>query len=182
MKGLVFTALSDLVIDNYGLGVWNDLIKESNLPSGGVYTAAGTYDFVELATLVQNLATKIGQPITTLLEGFGVYMFPILAKNYSFFLAEDQTLKEFLKTIDSVIHIEVKKLNPEATLPAITFEDPNDKQLILFYRSPRKLCPLAIGLIKGAAKHFNSEITIQETACMHKGSDHCRLEVTFESG
>lgn len=96
------------------------------------------------------------------------------------FFKKDMTLKEFLKSIDGTIHVEVEKLYPDETLPTISYEEPAAKQLVMLYRSHRRLCHFAIGLIQGAAQHFKKRITIKQTHCMLKKDDHCRLEITFE--
>lgn len=90
------------------------------------------------------------------------------------------TLKEFLKSIDGTIHVEVEKLYPDETLPTISYEEPAANQLVMVYRSHRRLCHFAMGLIQGAAQHFKKKITIKQTHCMLKKDDHCRLEITFE--
>lgn len=179
MKGVIFTSLSDLVIEKFGLGLWDEVIRETNLPSKGSYTATGTYEFEELAALVQKLSEKVKIPIPILLESYGQYVFPVFAKKYSVFLQNQVSLKEFIKEIDKVIHVEVKKLYPDASLPKLWCEDLNEDSLVLFYRSPRQLCSLAIGLLKGAGAHFNTSVQVRETECMHKGNDHCRLEIYF---
>ena len=47
------------------------------------------------------------------------------------------------------------------------------------YRSPRKMCSFAEGLLLGAADHFGERLTIAQPACMKRGDDHCVLEITF---
>jgi len=179
MKGIVFTSFNDMVEEKFGLETWDKLINKVNPESQGIYTAGGTYKDAELIAYVNELAelTKIGQP--ELIEAFGLYLFPVLASKYPNFL-QQPSLKEFLKSIDKVIHVEVNKLYPEASLPTMTYEDPSPNELVILYRSPRKLCSLAIGLMRGAAEHFHNSISIREPKCMHHGSDHCRLEVTIE--
>jgi hypothetical protein len=179
MKGIVFTSLGDMVEEKFGLETWNALLKQVELPSGGIYTAGGTYPDEEMVSLIMALSKLVKIEPAELIKTFGVYMFPVLAGKYPNFL-EQKNLKDFLKSIDEVIHLEVRKLYPDASLPSITYEDPAPRQLIVNYRSPRKLCPLAIGLIHGAADHFKEKITIEHPVCMLKGADHCRLELSFE--
>ena len=178
MKGIIFTSLGDMVEEKFGLEIWNTLLQEADLPSGGLYTAGGTYPDGEMFSLLMTLSTLVKIEPAELIETFGVYMFPVLAGKYPNFL-EQKNLKDFLKSIDEVIHLEVHKLYPDASLPSITYEDPAPNELILNYRSPRKLCALAMGLIRGAADHFKVKVTIKQTECMLKGADHCRLEIFF---
>jgi hypothetical protein len=179
MKGIVFTSLGDMVEEKFGLETWNALLAQVELPSGGLYTAGGTYPDEEMFTLVAGLSKLVNIESPKLVEAFGIYMFPILASKYPNFL-EQKDLKTFLKSIDEVIHVEVRKLYPDASLPSISYEDPSPNELILNYRSSRKLCALAIGLIQGAATHFNTNVRIKQPECMLKGADHCRLEIFFE--
>ncbi len=181
MQGIVYTEFSELVIDKFGMKMWNDLLDEVQPESGGVYTSGMTYKDEEAIALITALSEKTGIPASDLLKVFGEVFFGYLIKSLD--LPEDlmSSLKKFLKGIDDVIHKEVKRLNPEAYLPVIAYEDNGkDGELVLLYRSKRKLCALAEGLIFGAASHFNNTISIQHTTCMHKGADECRLELSFK--
>ncbi|HAT1770888.1 TPA: guanylate cyclase [Legionella pneumophila] len=180
MKGIVFTSLNDMIIEKFGIETWDRLVTSLNLPSGGSYTAGGTYSDTEFSQLIQGIAKMKNLQDSIFLESFGEYMFSILSNKYPIFLKKGMSLKEFLKSVNSTIHVEVEKLYPDEILPSITYEELASNQLIMIYRSHRKLCYFAIGLIKGAAKHFKKKITINQTLCMHQKSDHCRLEISFE--
>ena len=47
------------------------------------------------------------------------------------------------------------------------------------YRSPRKMCSFAEGLLLGAADHFAERLTIEQPFCMKRGDPQCVLECTF---
>lgn len=178
MKGIVFTSFNEMVEDKFGLDVWDALLTKVNPKSEGIYTSGGTYEDAELLGYVKELSeiTKIGQP--ELIEAFGLYLFPVLSSKYPEFLAQPN-LYEFLKSVDKIIHVEVNKLYPEAILPTMTYEEPSSDSLIINYSSPRKLCALAKGLIRGASEYYKTPITVNETICLLHGNDHCRIEVGF---
>lgn len=179
MKGIVFTLFNEFVEKNYNIIEWETLLENAKPTSEGIYTAGDTYPDSEMIMLITQFAEQINQTTPKLLNDFGQFMFEYLAKNYPVFTPAGMTLKPFLKTIDSVIHIEVRKLYPDGSLPFITYEEPADNKLIMNYRSPRKLCHLAEGLIQGSASYFKEAIFVKQTLCMHQGADHCRLEVDF---
>jgi hypothetical protein len=181
MKGIVFTVLNDMVIEKFGFDVWEQLITKVQPASGGSYTAADTYPFKELQSLVGELSSMLKIDPSALVEAYGEYMFPVLASKYPVFLKKGITFKEFLKSIDGVIHIEVKKLYPDAGLPSIQYSELAPDKIMLKYQSPRKLCFLAMGLVHGAAKHFKVDIHIEQPICMHHNADHCRLEITIDT-
>ncbi len=179
MKGIVFTTLADMVEEQFGLATWESILDKVNPACGGSYTAGATYPDIDLLALVNELAAVSNISVPELVEAFGIYMFPVLASKYPVFIQPGMTLKEFLRSINDVIHVEVKKLHADAGLPLINYEDPTDNQLVILYRSPRKLCHLAVGLTKGAASHFQKQVAIQHPICMHLGADHCRLEINI---
>ena len=66
----------------------------------------------------------------------------------------------FLNSIDQYIHPEVLKLYPDAELPRFQAEIKSDNEMMLNYMSSRKMSDLAIGLIKGAANHFEEDVDV----------------------
>jgi len=122
-----------------------------------------------------------GIPVSDLVRSFGEYMFPRFQQANPQFFADDMTLKSFLLSVDRIIHVEVRKLHPGAILPEFEYKDDSDNELTMYYTSPRKLCHVAEGLIAGAAKHFNTEYTLEHPDCMHDGAKACTLKLTMHS-
>ncbi len=58
MKGIVFTEFLEMVEDKFGLETVDSIIENSNLPSEGIYTSVGTYDFNEMVSLITSLHKK----------------------------------------------------------------------------------------------------------------------------
>ncbi len=157
MKGIVFTELLEMVEQEFGDEVVDHIITKSNLPNGGAYTAVGTYDHKEMVQLVSALAQKIGEEENALYEAFGQHLFQTFLKNYPQFFGASQTAFEFLSSIENHIHVEVKKLYPEAELPRFDIQKLNDNQLIMVYRSERKMACLALGLIEACLTHYKED-------------------------
>lgn len=178
MKGVIFNVLEEMVIDQCGMEAWNEILNQLSLD--GVYTAGESYPDNELFNLVQCISEKTGMPAETLVEAFGEFLFDRLKERYPIFVESEKNLKAFLLSVEDVIHLEVKKLFNNPNLPTFTYTELSDKELLMRYSSPRKLCLLAEGLIRGAAKHYNSAISISHPVCMHKGSPHCDLIIRFE--
>lgn len=180
MQGSIFTTFSDMIIDKMGMEQWNELLEKTNPESKGIYTSGDQYEDSELVSMVVLLSEKTGVAPEKLIEAFGLYLFDSLYKNCPTDLSEIKTLREFLLSIHSVIHVEVKRLHPNAYLPVFEYEDGEGNDLIMYYSSKRKLCHASVGLIYGAAKQFNEEITISHPECMHAGKDRCKLVITFK--
>jgi hypothetical protein len=179
MKGIIFTTLNEMVEEKFGLEFWDSVLLDAKPPSEGVYTAGAFYSDSELFSIIDSISKISNIPASDLVRTYGEYLFEKLAHHFPELVPEHATLKMFLQSIDRVIHVEVRKLHPNAELPSMKYEDPAPDQLVILYQSPRKLCMLAEGLMKGAAQHFKETINIKEPVCIHKGGDHCRFELKF---
>lgn len=168
--------LADMVETVLGIEEWNAVLAENGLD--GIYTSTALYDDEELMGLVATISRRNEIPVNDLVFAFGEFMFPQFYERYPQLIDPSPDLLTFLSTIDNVIHVEVKKLYPQAITPDFKHEQGDDNTLMLEYRSDRKLCQLAEGLISGAAKHYDEAYTLAHSPCMHEGADHCGLRVS----
>lgn len=180
MQGTIFTSFSDMVIEKMGMACWNDLLEKTCPESQGIYTEGAQYADAELIKMVEELSQQSGISIDILLDSFGEYMFDNLYKNSPTDLSSITNLKEFILSIDDVIHTEVKRVHPAAYLPTFKYFESDEHTLKLEYFSKRKLCFVATGLLKGAAIKFAEQISISHPVCMHNGADHCELIIHFK--
>ena len=162
MKGMVFTEFLDMVEEHHGSAVADALIARSGSATDGAYTAVGTYDHAELVRMVQALAETTGAPVPEVLRGFGRHLAGRFARAYARFFEGAPTLIDFLAGIDDHIHVEVRKLYPDAELPEFVITERGEDHLRMVYRSSRHLQDLARGLIEGTAAHYRTEVTIEQ--------------------
>lgn len=160
MKGIVFSELIEMVEDVFSPEIADQIISESDLPSGGAYTAVGTYDHAEVVTLVGKLSDLTGMSTEDLLKAFGKHLFSRFVVGYPLFFQDVDNSFSFLKTLDSHIHVEVKKLYPDADLPKFDYSLSDDGVLIMEYKSQRAFSDLAYGLLEGCVEHFKDPISI----------------------
>lgn len=160
MKGMVFTNFFEMVEERFGFVVADNIVTESQLPSGGAYTSVGQYDYKEMFTLIGKLHQKTGIPVADLCKVFGKYLFTKLTAAYPQFVNRVDNVFAFLASIDNYIHIEVRKLYPDAELPHFETKQLNPNQMEMIYSSSRGLHYLAEGLIEGSLTHFNTTASI----------------------
>ncbi len=169
-----------MVTSTLGLEAWETLLAETQLSTtDGYFVGPRTYPDEDLFALVRTASRVTGTPADDLVRAFGRYLFPELAKRYPVFLRPGMTAKSFLMSVDRVIHVEVRKLEPEAGLPQITYEDLAPDRLVVVYNSPRNLCELAMGLVEGVGVHFGQRIDVVQSACRKHGAETCRIECQF---
>ncbi len=160
MKGMVFTEFLAMVEEQYSYDVADRIIEASDLSTDGAYTSVGTYDHSEMVQLVTALSEETGQSMADLMRAFGAFMFGRFHALYGEFFAEAQSMFAFLESVESYIHVEVRKLYPEAELPSFECVIHDASRMTMTYRSKRPFGDLAYGLIAGCAKHFDEDIEI----------------------
>lgn len=163
MKGIVFTALNDIVEANFGDEIADEVLSTPGLSTGGAFTAVGTYPFSDLLAMVTTLHKATGVPVEQLIQTFGEQLFPILLESHRPYLQEFTDSFQLLEAIEENIHVEVRKLYPEAELPSFSADRLSDNKLHLEYRSNRPLKHLALGLIISCGRHFSETLRVSET-------------------
>jgi len=160
MKGIVFTEFLDLVETKFGLEMVDKIISQSELDSNGIYTAIGTYKFSEMLQLLQHLSANTGIDIDTLLLVYAEHFFSVLEESYPGLMATYNDPIEMLASIENHIHVEVRKIYPDAELPTFIIEEKTENSLIMIYKSSRAMHHFGLGLMNKTFEHFNSSATI----------------------
>lgn len=171
MKGIVFTEFLDLVEDKFGIEVVDEIIEESKLDSQGAYTAIGTYEFSEMLQLLQNLSKRTGNSIDELLLVYGEHFFAVLKNNYPQIMENYKDPIEMLSSIENHIHVEVRKIYPEAELPTFIVEKKDLNSLVMVYKSSRAMCYFGLGLINQTFNHFKSNAEIKLEKIKEDGTE-----------
>ena len=176
VKGYVFNLLEQIVSRDYGEDTWDALLEASDLD--GVYTSLGSYADADLMKLVGAAATELDLSPDEVVCWFGRNALPLFARQYPQLFEPHDSTRSFVITLNEIIHPEVRKLYPGADVPVFTFAS-RDGLLVMGYRSPRKMCAFAEGLLHGAADYFEERLTIEQPQCMNRGDDRCLLEIAF---
>lgn len=162
MKGLVFVEFLEMVEEMFSPDIAQNIVDAADLPSGGAYTSLGTYDHREIVALVSKLSQATGQPASALVRAFGEHLFKRLFALYPQFFDGIDDAQDFLRCVDGYVHMEVRKLYPEAELPSFYFHDATGPGEVTFeYRSGRPFADLAEGMILACIRHFGSAIEME---------------------
>ncbi len=178
MKGIILNLVEDAVVAEHGAPVWDAVLDEARLD--GIYTSLGNYPDGDVMRLLAACSDVLGVAPRELTHEVGRRAVLGLAVRYPHHFAGHHCLRTFLMSLDDVIHAEVRKLYPESRPPEFWFEGDEDDTLLVHYRSPRRLCALAVGMIRGAAEHYGETVSITHHSCMLDGADHCTLLLSFE--
>jgi Haem-NO-binding len=177
MKGIVFNVLEELVARTYGEGTWDALLERTGLD--GVYTSLGSYPDEDLMKLVRAASDALEMPSDDVVRWFGRNAIPLFAHRYPQLFEPHDSTRSFVLTLNNIIHPEVRKLYPGAEVPEFDFDSSSNGALVMGYRSQRRLCAFAEGLLEGTAAHYGERLTIEQPRCMNRGDERCVLEIAF---
>ena len=178
MKGIVFCEFVEMMEAEFTADMADEIISSTELESGGAYTTVGTYDHHEMLALVTQLSEKTGAPVPDLVRAFGRYLFGRFVELYPTFFEGVEGAFSFLDRIEEHVHVEVRKLYPDAELPTFATSRPNDVTMIMVYQSRRPFADLAHGLIEGCIKHYNEPINVESEDLSNDGRTHVRFTLT----
>ena len=177
MKGMIFTAFLDHVETTYDAVLVEKMLAACDLSTGGAYTSVGTYDHSELVQMLVALSELTGESIPDMLRSFGTYLFPKLALAYSGVVEHAFDSFSLILTVHDQIHVEVRKLYPDADLPHFAHELINADHMVLTYRSERGLADLAEGLLIGCFDHFGDSIRLGRKDLSDGAATHVQFEM-----
>lgn len=177
MKGIVFNLLQEAVEDKFGEQAWDELLESSGLE--GIYTSLGSYPVNEFSRIVSAASKPVGMSEDEVVIWVGEHAFAQLAKRYPEMFRAHTSVRAFLLALNDMIHPEVQKLYPGAETPHFSYTSEPNGSLTMAYRSSRRLCSFATGLIKGCSTYFQEPITLAHPSCMKRGDSECVFSVSF---
>ncbi|MEZ9229877.1 heme NO-binding domain-containing protein [Vibrio amylolyticus] len=180
MKGIIFTEFMELVEREFGLEVLDSILDEAE--DSGVYTSVGSYDHKALVSLIIALSKKTNVSSEDLQQVFGRSVFLNLLKTLPNTAALNRCSNsfQFIRHVEDYIHIEVKKLYPDAKPPSFEFISETKTKMVFDYKSARCLSHVCLGLVKGCSDYFNESIDIA-TETQSDDRSHVRFSLTLSS-
>lgn len=175
MKGIVFVQFIELVENEFGFEMADEIIESATLATNGSYTAVGTYDHSELIQLVGNLSNRTKIPVSQLMVIFGEKMFEVLTSSHPNLVNNFDGVFSVLKNVEDIIHVEVKKLYPDAELPTFKYSFSEKNRMELIYTSPRPFADFAKGLILGCIAHYDEPVVIKSVETLSQKENQIRF-------
>jgi hypothetical protein len=160
MKGIVFVELLAMAESIAGEEAVDRILDSVNLASGGAYSTVGNYPCAELMQLVQAFSQALDTPAKDLSRAFGKWMHGYFVRAYPGFFDGKADAFAMLEAIENEVHVEVRKLYPEAELPTFATERVEPGILTMTYRSPRPLIAFCHGLIEACLEHFGQRADV----------------------
>lgn len=161
MKGVIFTEFLELVETGFGMEAADQVITRGCPFHMRGFTAVGSYDHRDLLAMIGELSSLAQAPVPELVRSFGKHMFTKFLQSYPEAFERASSTFELLLRVEEVIHVEVKKIDPEAELPTFEFPPSEGDSLTVIYKSTRPFADLAEGLIEACIEHFRESIEVE---------------------
>lgn len=160
MKGIVFRSFESFVEANWSMDISDGMLSLPELRSGGAFTTVGYYPHTEFLTMAIYVAETTETPINLLVKRFGTALFHDLASLHPEMVKSYASPIDLLAVIESVIHVDVRKLYTGSELPRfdVLSRDANIS-IKLDYSSKRPFADLAEGLMWGCLDHYGVKET-----------------------
>lgn len=186
MKGVILNLVEEAVVETHGEAVWDAVLGHAGLE--GAWTSLGTYPDDELPRLVAAGSELLGAEPERLARDLGRHAAQGLARRHPDYFARCEGTLPFLRSLDDVVHREVRKLHPDAAPPRFSWSEVGGPvpgggaAMDLHYRSERRLCWLAVGMIEGTASFYGERTEVRHEACQLDDAPRCTLRVTTRRG
>ena len=179
MKGIIFNLVEDAITASHGEAAWDGMLRSAGVE--GAWTALGTYPTADLHRVLRAGAELLDTTPDDLTRRLGESALLGLAARYPHYFEPFTSTRPFLLTLNDVIHPEVRKVHDRANPPDFWFEARDPDGLVVHYRSERRLCALAEGMIAGASSYFGERAELTQTRCTRDGADHCVFDADFHA-
>ncbi len=180
MLGFFFTELKQFVIQELSESAWIEVLGKVGLGSKDSYMNGLYYPDEDMMRIVVGVSNMTGMSIDQVLKEYGTFVGKDLFTAYKPLIDPSWKTLDFIENVEETIHQVVRARNRKASPPKLVCNRLTDREIVIDYRSERKLCRVAQGIALGVANHYNEPIEIVEETCMHRGDSSCKIWVSLK--
>ncbi len=176
MHGLIVGELQRFVAARAGDGAWEGLTADAPAPLQAADPKAVHPDADVVAVIVK-AAGALGADVQDVLRDFGEFLVPALLDHYRPLVTGEWSALDLIEQTEAVIHTAVRLQQPGARPPALSVTRTATDELVVDYRSERRMCAVAEGIATGIAGQYGATFAITQTTCMLRGDEACAIHV-----
>jgi heme-NO-binding protein len=182
MHGLIFVTWEKYLAERFS----GSMIRQYQDTIGRTPSTAPLASHVYEDDLLLSAVTAMHQisrlPVDTLLQEYGHYFIinGLTRHLCAYILNQVHSARDLLLAMHDA-HEQMGRLPDGLAPPLFKYAayPGRENELTLIYDSPRKLCPLLIGAIEGAAERYGEQTAILEQTCMRRGDPVCTVKIRF---
>ncbi len=178
MHGLIVNQLRHFVVETHGREAWARINESAHVTLGDRPPIDRVYDDADVIAVVVTAATLTHTEPQALLEAFGAFLAPTLLRVYAPLIDSRWRTLDVVEHTEEHIHTAVRLRDPTAGPPYLTAKRTAPDRVVVHYTSPRRLCGVAEGIVRGIATHFGEQVTVRQSRCMLRGDAECEIVVS----
>lgn len=160
MKGVIVLCLKEMVQKRFGEDKWETALKKAGIEKEPTIMPRSDVDDQIVLNVINSVCEVLHISLDQAADAFGDYWINTYAQRmYGVYFTVAKTAKDFLLKMDST-HVTATKNIPGAHPPRFDYEQPDEKTLIMTYKSSRGLIDIMIGLVKGVGKFYHEDLKI----------------------
>lgn len=176
MHGAVMAELKSFATAALPTAAWSTVCDAAGV-ADQVFVPITTYPDADAVALIGALAEELGLEPAALLEEFGDHLAEALLERYRSLVASEWGALDVLEHVEETIHQVIRLRDPEMDPPRLEALRSKETEVTITYTSPKRLCHLAIGLVRGVARVYGEEVSVTQDECMHTGGSRCVISV-----
>jgi predicted hydrocarbon binding protein len=176
MHGFIFSELKKFTDARLGARGWEKIQLRAGL-GPRVYVPTQEYPDAEAGRLVDATALIAGITARAVLEELGAFIVPDLMRVYGPLVDGSWRTLDVIANTEQMIHRVVRLRDSSAKPPELVVTRSAPEQVSIRYTSHRRMCGIAVGIVRGLAGHYRETVAIAETSCMHDGAPACVIDV-----
>lgn len=182
MHGLIFVTWEKYLQERFEGAIFSEYRQRLALTASNSPLAIRTYPDEMLLGGISTAHQITGVPVDTLLREYGHYFIAngLTRHRCAYLLSQVHNGRDLLLAMRDA-HEQMKQLPDGLTPPLFGYQfySQDPQTMLLIYDSERKLCPLLLGAIHGAADYYGEQVAVTEQTCMRRGNQVCTFAVKF---
>lgn len=171
MHRLVVVSLEQFVASSGGADAWARVRAEAGIADA----PAGAHDDAQFAALVDAAGRALGVDRAALLEDFGRFLAPGLLRVREGLVDPAWRTLEVVAHTETCLHAAVRAEDPLARPPRLRAIASAPNEVRIAYASRRRLCGVAVGIVRGLADHFGERVEVTQPRCVGRGDTACEI-------
>ena len=176
MHGIIHTELREFVTSVMGIDGWRQVASTAGV-SETEYVSRQSYADNDVPAIVGAASVLSGDAVPALLRAFGVYLAPTLLSVYRPYVKSHWRTLDLIEHTETTMHKAVRLRDPGAAPPMLSVQRVSADEVLIDYRSTRRLCQVAEGIASGVATHYGEQVEVSQSQCMLRGDARCAISV-----
>lgn len=157
MQGIIFTEYLEMAEIEFGLVAVDYILETTDLPSKGIYTSIGEYDYKEMYVLLEALSVYTGLTQNELMYRYGKHFFGYLEKTYEVFFNMFNDPIKMLLSLEDLVYVSLRQKYPEVDFPTYHLLELEEDRMVVVYSSKEGLYKFAVALVERVFEFFNQQ-------------------------